>query len=132
MSDNITSEIEFYKMECLQCGTYFFLQANLIQFRRKDGLVFYCPNGHQSYYTTRDDWQKVKASTQERMERAEEYVETLSAKLERIEGDALCWEAFRAERPQEASELAGRALASKTWPTLFQLLRQDNSDEGLV
>lgn len=51
--------IEALKPEqCCVCGVWFAMPNNLVKQRRRDGELFYCPVGHEQYFTDAEDKQK--------------------------------------------------------------------------
>lgn len=55
--NELIKEIEFTEMVCIVCGTTFYIQDELDEFRRDDGKPLYCPNGHGNIYLDSKDKQ---------------------------------------------------------------------------
>ena len=90
MSNVITDRVEISR--CAQCGTSFGMQATLIEARRRDGLTFYCPNGH---------WLSFKGSPEQRAQDAEKERAALDTEVQRLiaENDRLRDELIEARHP---------------------------------
>lgn len=58
----------FTVQSCINCGVDFAMTDDLMGQRRRDGMDFYCPNGHPQRYTETDATRLKKA--QEALERA--------------------------------------------------------------
>lgn len=46
MSQTIQKTVRLIAIECIKCGVMFAWPDHMEQQKRKDGTVFYCPNGH--------------------------------------------------------------------------------------
>jgi len=44
----------FEELTCCACGTTYQIEEHLNSLRKKDGMGFYCPNGHSQHYTVTD------------------------------------------------------------------------------
>lgn len=45
---------------CTQCGTLYAMPERMQQARRRDHATFYCPQGHQQYYPSKSDVERLE------------------------------------------------------------------------
>jgi len=69
---------DFVELTCCACGIHFQLEDELLELRKQDGKLFYCPNGHNQRFVNSpaDELkglrEKVKEVTAELEEKARE------------------------------------------------------------
>lgn len=86
---SFTEQLIFEVIHCAHCGCPFGLTDDLVGRRRKDGTVFYCPHGHDNYYTPGPTpAQKLKA--------LQDQLDQQKVRLSQTEADAK-WQKSRAE-----------------------------------
>lgn len=69
-------------IQCCSCGTYFTMQNDLENLRRRDGKSFYCPNGHKQYWTPPPSGEEKKIMKLEREKR--DWIRTCATLREEI------------------------------------------------
>lgn len=78
-ADDDGDDDDFSYQFCIACGIEFGMPAHLHQQRQKDGLIFFCPNGHQQHYV--DAIEKRLEAAQRDALKAKSRAEQLEAKL---------------------------------------------------
>lgn len=92
--------INLHEETCCNCGITFALDEELLNFRKKDGKTFFCPNGHGQNFTKSD------AST----------ISELRGLLKQLQEEL-------GESKTEARQLKCQLLRIRTRKTIWQILR---------
>jgi hypothetical protein len=64
MSVELAISTLFRLEKCCVCGTAFYMDETLYFNRKKDGQLFWCPNGHEQHYTETDTTRLAKANAE--------------------------------------------------------------------
>lgn len=56
--------VEFVVLHCVTCVVAFAITKDMEHFRRRDGKIFYCPNGHEQHWSGGKDIDAWKASAE--------------------------------------------------------------------
>lgn len=89
------NQVETSYVNCCHCGTTFAVADILINFRKADGKPFFCPNGHEMFFTDNRDKKlaealtKVKELTQELADAQVEIRQLKCAVLAKPEGQTI-------------------------------------------
>jgi hypothetical protein len=62
-------------IECGECGVAFAMADSFIAQRRKDHQIWYCPNGHQRYYSGENEAERLKRELEDERSRTRFYRE---------------------------------------------------------
>lgn len=58
----LAHQSDLYVLDCASCGLVFAIPKTMEARRRKDGIAFYCPNGHSNrWFETEEDRQRKRA-----------------------------------------------------------------------
>jgi hypothetical protein len=62
----VNLSLTFFVQDCINCGIPFAVPIEFQNCRRRDGKMFYCPNGHQMSYTETEAMKLTKQLDQAR------------------------------------------------------------------